>query len=57
MVGSSFILDVEDRALIAGHFDQVSALVREPIAFRLDYPRRFDALPEVRAAILRHCDS
>jgi hypothetical protein len=30
---------------------------REPIAFRLDYPRRFDALPEVRAAILRHCDS
>lgn len=57
LVRHSFILDIEDRALIAGHFDQVSALVREPIVFRLDYPRRFDALPEVRAAILRHCDS
>ena len=56
LVKHSFLLDIEARELIASHFDQLSSLVRLPIYYRLDYPRRFEMLGEVRQAILRHCD-
>ena len=54
LVGHSFLLDVEARELIAAHFDQLSRLVLAAGCFRLDYPRRFSALPEVGRAILEH---
>jgi hypothetical protein len=57
LVTHSFLLDVHVTGLLAAHFDLLTRMVRQPVCFRLDYPRRFDALPEVRAAILGHCDS
>jgi hypothetical protein len=53
-VKHSFLLDIEERPRLASHFDAVARLANHPLHFRLDYPRRYDALPEVRAAILEH---
>lgn len=53
-VKHSFLLDIEERPRLASHFDQVAALANRPIHFRLDYPRRFDELPQVRQAIIDH---
>lgn len=51
---NSFLLDIEARDVLAQHFDDVSRLAQLPIYFSLDYPRRYDALPQVREAIIRH---
>lgn len=51
---NSFLLDIEARDVLARHFDDVSRLAQLPIYFSFDYPRRYDALPQVRAAIIRH---
>ncbi len=51
-VQHSFLLDVEAQPRLASHFDQVASLAELPIHYRLDYPRRYDALAEVHAAIL-----
>ena len=40
--------------VIARHFDELTQMVTQPIYYRLDYPRRYDELPRVREAILRH---
>jgi hypothetical protein len=53
-VKHSFLLDVEEQALLAGHFDRVARLANRPIHYRLDYPRRVEDLPAVRRAILGH---
>ena len=53
-VKHSFLLDVEERPRLASHFDQVAALANRPIHYRLDYPRRFEELAEVRHAISAH---
>lgn len=53
-VRHSFLLDVEEKPRIASHFDQVAALANEPIHYALDYPRRYDDLAGVRAAIVAH---
>jgi hypothetical protein len=55
LVKHSFLLDIEARDLITAQFHQLSRLVLEPIYFRLDYPRRFEALGDVQNAILNHC--
>lgn len=54
MVRNSFLLEVEEREMLKRHFGQLSELAKRPIFFRLDYPRRFEMLPEVREAIIRH---
>lgn len=54
LVNHSFLLDVEARDLIAAHFDELARLVAMPIFFRLDYPRAYEYLPAVHAAILQH---
>ena len=54
LVKHSFLLDLEDRDLLASHFDRVARLVQERIYYRLDYPRRYEDLPRVREAIMRH---
>ena len=56
-VKHSFLLDIEDRSLLASHFDQVAGLANQPIHFRLDYPRRFKDLPSVRQAIVEHINA
>ncbi len=54
MVKHSFLLDVEARDMLARHFDDLTRLAELPIYFRLDYPRRYNALAAVREAVIRH---
>lgn len=49
----SFLLDPEEKSLLASHFDRVAALADRVRCFRLDYPRRYGALGRVRQAIVR----
>ncbi len=56
-VKHSFLLDVEEKPRLASHFDQVAKLANQPIHYRLDYPRRFEDLVWVRAAIVEHARS
>lgn len=48
----SFALDREDVSATARLFDRVAELTRTVPIFHLNYPRRFEYLDEVRAAIL-----
>jgi hypothetical protein len=54
-VQHSFLLDFAEQPLLAAHFDRVAALANLSICYRLDYPRRYGDLPQVRQAILEHC--
>ena len=54
LVNHSFLLDIEAQDVIAKHFDELTQLVKMPIYYRLDYPRRYEDLPRVREAIIRH---
>lgn len=53
-VKNTFLLDIDARQTLATHFDQLTKMVAMPIFYELDYPRRYDELPRVREAILRH---
>jgi len=53
-VKHSFLLDIEEKPRLASHFDQVAKLANEPIHYALDYPRSYDELARVRAAIVAH---
>ncbi|OGA18529.1 MAG: hypothetical protein A3H32_19750 [Betaproteobacteria bacterium RIFCSPLOWO2_02_FULL_63_19] len=53
LVRHSFLLDVEEREMLARHFELLSALVEIPMFFRLDYPRSYAVLPDVRDAVIR----
>lgn len=50
----SFLLDVEKKPLLASHFDEVTRFANQPIFYRLDYPRRFEGLGQVRQAVAEH---
>jgi hypothetical protein len=54
LVKHSFLLDIEERELLAAHFDELSRLASRPLYYRLDYPRRFEDLAQVRKAIEDH---
>ena len=54
LVRHSFLLDVDQRKMLKHHFKQLSSLVKKPIFFHLDYPRRYDLLPDVREAVVNH---
>ncbi|GIX30239.1 MAG: hypothetical protein KatS3mg124_0711 [Porticoccaceae bacterium] len=54
LVRHSFLLDVEEERLLRHHFAALGGLVRSTPAFRLAYPRRYEALPAVLAAVLGH---
>jgi len=54
LVKHSFLLDIEEQTLLARHFDRLTRLVSRPIFYRLDFPRRYQALAQVRQAILEH---
>jgi hypothetical protein len=53
-VKNSFLLDVEEKPLLASHFEEVAKLANQPIFYRLDYPRRFEDLVQAREAIVEH---
>ena len=54
LVRNSFLLDIEERELLVWHFDEMVRLAELPIYYRIDYPRRYEDLPSVREAIIRH---
>ncbi len=54
MVRHSFLLDVEQHEILKSNFTALSRLVSITPCFRLDYPRNYDALAEVRLAIVEH---
>lgn len=49
----SVILDIQDRSRLASHFEQVTALARLPVHYRLDFPRQFSNLSQIRDAIIQ----
>lgn len=53
-VSNSFLLDIQDRKLLAKHFDWTHRIASQIPTFRLDYPRDYGMLSEVRNAVLRH---
>lgn len=53
LIKHSFLLDTE-REMLSFHFDALSRLAALPICYRLDYPRRYEALPQLRDEIVRH---
>lgn len=53
----AFILDVEDRSRHRDHFERVVRLVQMVDCFSLDYPRKFESLPQLITAVLEHASS
>lgn len=53
----SFILDVEDEALLRDRFTQTATLANRLTCHRLNFPRRFDQLDRVLTAIIEHVDA
>jgi hypothetical protein len=53
-VRHSFLLDVEERSRIASQFGRVAELAKQPLHYRLDYPRKFEQLAALRQAIVEH---
>ena len=51
-----FILDVDQQDALARHFEDLCRLSNLPLHFELDYPRRYEGLPRVREAIVRHAN-
>jgi hypothetical protein len=50
----SFLLDPEGQTRLTSHFEQIARLAQLPISYRLDFPRRYEAIDQVRAAIMSH---
>jgi len=48
----AFLLDVEDKARLKGHFTRMADLVQDVDCFALDFTRDYAELPQVRAAVL-----
>jgi hypothetical protein len=57
LVRHSFLLDIEAREMLMHHFGQLTELAKNPMFFRLDYPRQYEMLPQVRNAVIRHAAS
>lgn len=53
-VKHSFLLDIGDKHRLKSHFEVMAHLALQGISYRLDYPRRYDLLDEVHAALLAH---
>lgn len=51
LMQQAFVLDVEDKARLRAHFERVAALASAVPCHMLDYPRRYDQLARVIAAI------
>lgn len=53
LVKHSFLIDTEERAMLASHFDALSNLAALPLHRQLDYTRTYELLPHVRAAVVQ----
>lgn len=54
MVKHAFLPGIEAQAMLAARFDERSGLAQLPIFCRRGYPRRFEALLQVRQTIIEH---
>jgi hypothetical protein len=54
LVRHSFLLDIDERRMLAAHFDEISRIANLGGLYHLDYPRRYDMLSKVRGAIIDH---
>ena len=54
MLKHCFLLGVDEREILTHNFQRLAELSRSPIFFRLDYPRRYDILDQVREAVVKH---
>lgn len=54
LVHHSFLLETQQHGSLAWHFDRMAELAERPLFCRLDYPRSYDGLARVRAAVLEH---
>lgn len=57
LIAHSFMLDVEDRPRMRGHFTRLAELAASQPCFALDFPKRYDYLPRVIADLLDHAGS
>lgn len=57
LLQNSFLLDVEEREMLAWHFSSLMRLAELDFFFVLDYPRDYALLPRVRQAVLEHAGS
>jgi hypothetical protein len=48
----AFILDVEDRPRLAAHFARLADVASDVPCCKLDFPRRYEVLPRVVAAVV-----
>ena len=53
LVKHSFLLDTEEQDLLSTHFDDASRAAGLATFHRLDYPRLYERLADVREAVLR----
>jgi hypothetical protein len=53
-IENSFLLDIEDRELLARHFDWTHRIAEQVPTYSLDYPRDYGMLSIVREAIFEH---
>lgn len=54
LVRHTFLLDIEEREMLLHQFGQLTELARLPMFFRLNYPRQYAMLAQVRDAVIRH---
>lgn len=54
LIRHAFILDVDDRARVRANFDRLAELSEAVQIFTLDYPRRFEKLGDLIAAVIVH---
>lgn len=57
LIKHSFLLDIESRSEVASHFAGFSDVAQSVPCFGLTFPRKYNKLPAVRAAIKAHLDS
>jgi hypothetical protein len=57
LVSHSFLLDIEEREMLATHFAEISRIAQLPLHYDLNYSRHFDGLPQVRQAVTEHLRS
>ena len=53
-ISHSFLMDINDREVLASHFDQIVELAQSVPAFRLDFPRRYDVIDLLVQKLCQH---
>ena len=53
---NSFMMDPTDTKFVSRHFVHVSRIATKSLCFRVDFPRRYDVLPEVCRIIADHIE-